>query len=89
MDDIYKDESEFGQNSERSLNDELSDLPISLDLNLSNHPCPACGAPCLDIGLESGDRFCRWICFQGRVLCLRHIERGGTGSDNDINRLNR
>ncbi len=59
MDDIYKDESEFGQNSERSLNDELSDLPISLDLNLSNHPCPACGAPCLDIGLESGDRFCR------------------------------
>ena len=37
MDDIYKDESEFGQNSERSLNDELSDLPISLDLNLSNH----------------------------------------------------
>jgi len=59
MDDIYKDESEFGQNSERSLNDELSDLPISLDLNLSNHPCPACGAQCLDIGLESGDRFCR------------------------------
>ena len=59
MDDIYKDESEFGQNSERSLNDELSDLPISLDLNLSNHPCPACGAPCLDICLESGDRFCR------------------------------
>lgn len=59
MDDIYKDESEFGQNSERSLNDELSDLPMSLDPNLSNHLCSACGAQCLDIGLESGDRFCR------------------------------
>jgi len=27
--------------------------------------------------------------FLGQGLCLRHTERGGVGSDNDINRLNR
>jgi len=75
MDDIYKDESEFGQNSERSLNDELSDLPMSLDPNLSNHLCSACGVPCLDIGLESGEHGYSY----GSSMVERRLRQQGAG----------